>query len=114
MKHYVNQTPAYDVSGGSTNFDKVSFLGSRFLSVQIFYTSISVSDAKIRLQESLDGVNFVDSKDESGNTIEMVLNNALTNDILCVVDFNTAFFRLQYIEGTAATGSIDSLKMMFE
>ena len=114
MKNYTTLTPAYDVSGGDKNFEKVPFLGNKDLSVQFFYTSLDESDHKLRLQESLDGVNFLDSKDTAGNTIEMVIDNSLSTDILKVQDFNTVYFSLQFIEGTAGTGTFDKILIMTE
>ena len=114
MKNYETLTPAYDVSGGDENFTKVPFLGEKDLSIQFFYTSLDEADHKLRLQESLDGVNFLDSKDSAGNTIEMVIDNSLSVDILKVNDFNTAYIRPQFIEGTAGTGTFDKLLIMME
>ncbi len=114
MKTYEKQNPAYDVSGGDTNFEKVQFSGVNFLGIQLFYTSLNQVDHKIRLQESIDGNNFVDSLDGNGNTIEMVIDNTLITDILNVAGFNTAFYRLQFIEGTTGTGIIDNIKYLME
>ncbi len=114
MKTYKEINPNYDVSGGDTFFESFPFEGKEFIAIQLFYTSISQADATIRLQESIDGVNFIDSKDSSGSNIELTIDNSLTSDILKAFDFNTANIRFRYIEGTAATGTIDKLKIMFE
>ena len=114
MKNYKTLTTAYDVSGGDKNFDNVVFEGTNNLNIQFFFTSLNKADHKLRLQESVDGVNFVDSLDADDNIIEMVIDNTLTNDILDVIEFNTAHFRLQFIEGTAGTGTIDFIKILME
>lgn len=114
MKTNKIQTVAYDVSGGDSSFDTLPFEGVNFLEVQFFYTSLNKADHKIRLQESVDGINFHDSKDSSGNTIEIIIDNSLTNDILKSYDFNTKFFRFQFIEGTSGTGTLDKLIIMME
>ena len=114
MKNYKTLTPAYDVSGGDSNFESLPFLGSNFLEVQFFYTSLNQTDHKIKLQESVDKVNFVDSIDSSGSPIEITIDNSLSFDILKINDFNTAYFRFQFIEGTSGTGTIDKLMIMSE
>lgn len=114
MKNYKTLTPAYDVSGGDKDFDSIAFEGKEFLEVQFFFSDLDESDHKLRLQESLDGNNFVDSKDSDGNTIEIVIDNALEFDILKVLSFNTVHFRFQFIKGTTGTGTIDKLKIMME
>lgn len=114
MKTYKTIELNYDVSGGDESFDSVEFTGSKDLIVQFYYTSLNQADHKIRLQESLDGINFLDSLDTSGNVIEITIDNSISTDILKIRDFNTAHFRLQFVEGTAGTGTIDSLKIMME
>ena len=114
MKKYNIIEPGYDVSGGDTFFDSFTFEGRDFFAAQIYYTSISQADAVIRLQESLDGVNWLDSKDSAGNDIEITINNVISSDILKIFEFNTGFVRLRYIQGTAATGTIDKIKLLFE
>lgn len=114
MKNYKTLTPAYDVSGGDENFDLVEFGGENYLAIQFYYSSINQADATLRLQESLDGVNWITSVDSSGNDIEMVIDNSLSTDMLKAYNFNTAYIRLQYIEGTAATGTFDKIKIMME
>jgi len=114
MKIYNTLEPAYDVSGGDANFDSIPFEGKTFIGVQFFYTSISQADATFRLQESLDGVNFIDSQDSSGSDIELTINNTISTDILKAFDFNTGYIRIRYIEGTAATGTVNKIKFLFE
>ncbi len=114
MKNYTTLIPAYDVSGGDENFESIPFLGEKDLSIQFFYTSLNQADHKLRLQESQDGINFLDSKDSAGNTIEMTIDNSLSVDILKVYDFNTVYIQLQFIEGTSGTGTIDKLLIMME
>ena len=114
MKTYKTQEVSYDVSGGDSAFDSFAYQGIDYLAVQLFYTSLSQADGKLRLQESIDGVNFVDAEDSSGNAIEITINNALTNDILSVKSFNAAFIRFKFIEGTAGTGTIDTLRIVME
>jgi hypothetical protein len=114
MKHYTTILPAYDVSGGDTNFDTIAFEGNNFLGVQIYYTSLNQADHKIKLRESLDGVDFLDSEDSSGNAIEITLNNAVTSDIMKVYNFNTTYVGFSFVEGTTGTGTIDKLKIITE
>lgn len=114
MKNFATITPAYDVSGGDTNFETIPFEGTNFLGVQIYYTSLNQSDHKIKLRESIDGVNFLDSEDSSGNAIEMVINNAVTSDILKVYNFNAGYVGFSFVEGTTGTGTIDKLKIITE
>jgi hypothetical protein len=114
MKTYKIIEPNYDVSGGDTSFESIEFAGIKYLIIQFYYTSLNQIDHKIRLQESLDGKNFVNSLDSCGSNIEITINNAISTDILRVIDFNTAYFRLQFIEGTSGTGTIDLLKIMME
>ncbi len=114
MKSYKTLTPAYDVSGGDENFEGIAFNGENHLVAQFYYTTINQVDAKFRLQESLDNVNFLDSLDSAGNTIEMTIDNSISTDILKVSDFTSAYIRFQYIEGTAATGTFDKIKIMME
>ena len=114
MKEIKEYTIDYDVSGGDENFEAIPFTGDKDLALQFFYTSLDEADHKIRLQESLNGVNFLDSVDSSGSTIEIIIDNTLDNDILKVSDFNTGFIRFQFIEGTTGTGTIDSFKILME
>ena len=114
MKNFKILTPAYDVSGGDTNFETVPFEGDNFIGVQIYYTSLNQADHKIKLRESLDGVNFLDSEDADGNTIEMTINNAIASDILKVYNFNTGYIGLSFVEGTTGTGTIDKIKIITE
>jgi len=114
MKTYNEQAVNYDVSGGDANFDSLVFEGNNFLAVQFFYTSLNQADHKIKLQESIDKINYVDSLDSSGSAIEMTINNALANDILKVYNYNTVSYRFQFIEGTAGTGTIDKLIIVTE
>ena len=114
MKNYKIQDIDYDVSGGDSNFESLVFEGENFLGVQIYYTSLSQAHHKIKLQESLDGVSFLDSLDSSGNTIEITLNNSLANDIMKVYNFNTGYVRFSFVEGTSGTGTIDKLKIITE
>jgi hypothetical protein len=114
MKTYKELNPNYDVAGGDTFFESFPFEGKEFIAAQFFYSSISQADAVFRLQESIDGVNYLDSKDNSGSDIEITLNNAIPSDIIKAFDFNTGYVRFRYIEGTAATGTIDKIKLMFE
>ena len=114
MKNYKNQIVAYDVSGGDSNFDSIPFDGKTFLAVQLFYTSLNQADHTLKLQESLDGVNFIDALDTSGTAIELTIDNSLTTDILKVYDYNTAHIRFQFIEGTTGTGTIDKLMILSE
>ena len=112
IKTKKRQEVNYDVSGGSVDFEKMVFEGSEFLGVQINYTSLNQSDSKIRLQESIDGLNFVDSIDGSGSLIEITLNNTINSDIINVSNFNTLFFRLKFIQGTTTAGTIDSFHIL--
>ena len=115
MKQNVNQEVAYDVSSGDKDFDDFVFEGVHDIILQFFYTALNKADHKIRLQESLDGVNFINSKDSSGALVEITIDNSLTNDILrYTLEFNTKFARFQFIEGTAGTGTIDKLIIMTE
>lgn len=114
MKTHKILEPNYDVSGGDKNFDSLVFDGENFLGVQFFYTSLNQSDHKFRLRESIDGVNFLDSKDSSGSTIEMTIDNSITSDVLKVYNFNTAYIELSFIEGTSGTGTIDKIKIITE
>lgn len=114
MKSYKTLSTAYDVSGGDENFETLSFLGINFLAVQFFYTSLNQADHKLRLQESIDGVNFLDSVDSGGSAIEITIDNALSTDILKIFDFNTVFYRFQFIEGTSGTGTLDKLMIVTE
>lgn len=114
MKTTTVQTPEYDVSGGDKNFDSLTFEGSNFMGVQFYYTSLNQTNHKLRLQESLDGVNFLNSMDSSGNNIEITIDNSIATDILKASDFNTKYFRFQFIEGTAGTGTFDKLIIVTE
>lgn len=115
MKTNIAQTPAYDVSGGDENFENFVYEGNGDIICQFYFTSLNKADHKIRLQESLDNVNFIDTKDSSGNVVEMIINNSLTNDILRYTEeFNSNFARFQFIEGTAGTGIIDKLKILMQ
>ena len=114
MKSYKTLLPAYDVSGGDEDFEVITFQGMKSLIVQFYYTSLNQTDHKLRIQESLDGVNFLDSKDSSGSVIEITIDNSLSTDILKVYEFNTAYIKPQFIEGTAGTGTIDELKFLME
>ena len=114
MKTYKTVTPDYDVSGGDYEFESFTFEGKSFFGVQIFYSSLNQADHKIRLQESIDGINFIDSKDDAGNYIEITLDNTIPSDILKIYNFNSGFVRPKFIEGTAGTGTIDTIKMLFE
>lgn len=97
----------YDVSGGDKNFETIVNEGKDTLLVQYFVKSLSQIDNKLRLQISLDGVNFVDYVDNSGTTAEITLDE--TSDILKIDNFNTSFFRFQFVEGTAGTGTLEKL-----
>lgn len=114
MKELKVLNPAYDVSGGDHAFESDTFNGEYIIGVQYFYTSLNQADHKIRLQESFDGVNYVDSVDSSGSTIEMTIDNSLSVDILKAYDFSTRFYRFKFIEGTTGTGTIDTLKIFTE
>jgi hypothetical protein len=114
MKTNITQELNYDVSGGDTVFDSVEMNGQTYISFQIYYTSLDQADHKIKIQESLDGVNFIDSVDSSSNIIEITLDNTITNDILKIVHFNTNYFRAAFVEGTAGTGTVDKIKIMTE
>jgi len=115
MKTSETQIVNYSVAGGDTNFDSFVYTGQRDIVVQLFYTSLNQADHKLRLQKSLDGVNFLDAKDGSGTTIEITINNAISTDILEAINsFNTKFARFQFIEGTAGTGTIDKLLILME
>lgn len=114
MKAKTIQTPAYDVSGGNTNFDIVPFEGNSFIAVQFYYTSLNQANHKLRLQESIDGVNFLDSLDSSGNNIEITIDNSIATDILKAFDFNTSYIRFQFVEGTTGTGTFDKLNIVME
>lgn len=114
MKTYKTQIVAYDVSGGNEDFDSLVFEGREFLAVQLYYTSLNQSNHKLRLQESLDGVNFLDSLDSSGTTIEITIDNSILTDILKVNDFNTKYYRFQFIKGTTGTGTLDKLIIVME
>ena len=114
MKNYKTQEVSYDVSGGDKTWDSFPFEGSSFIGVQFFYTSLNQADHTLRLQESIDGVNFVDALDTSGSVIEMTIDNSLSSDILKSYNYNTAYVRFQFIEGTTGTGTIDKLMIVIE
>lgn len=114
MKTNIEQAINYDVSGGDAEFEGVVSSGKDYISFQIFYSNLNQADHTIRIQECLDGVNYVDSVDAAGDYIEIVLDNTLTNDIIKIVNFNTNNFRCRFIEGTSGTGTIDRIKVMTE
>jgi len=114
MKTQIILEPNYDVSGGDTFFEGQVFSGTKFLEVQLFYSSLSQADSKLRLQECLDGVNYIDSVDSSNSPIEITIDNTLTTDIVKVNEYNTAKFRFRFVEGTAGTGTIDKLMILME
>lgn len=107
-------SPAYSVAGGSTNFSAVQYDGNGFLGIQIFYTGFNKNDNKIRLQESIDGDQYVDSVDENGNNIEVTLSSSVTTDMINVSNFNADFIRVRFIEGTAGVGTISSIKFLMK
>lgn len=114
MKTTKTISPAYSVAGGDTVFEGFKFSGDNFLELQITFASLDETDHKIRIQESADGVNYTDSKDSSGNYIDIVLLSTLVSDIIKVNDFNAYYVRARFIEGTTGTGTISTLKFIME
>ena len=114
MKTIESIFPAYSVAGGDKNFETIAYKGSNFLGVQIFYTSFSKGDNKIRLQESIDGAQYVDSKDANGNYIEIILATANASDMIKVDDFHAEYVRARFIEGTSGTGTISKINFLME
>lgn len=106
--------PVYSVAGGDTNFEGLRFEGTNFLEVQIFFASLNKDDHKIRIQESTDGSDYVDSKDSAGNFLEITLLSSLTSDIIKVDDFNADYIRARFIEGTTGTGTITKINFLME
>ena len=78
------------------------------------FASLNQNDHKIRIQESLDGANYTDSKDNQGNFLEITLDSSLTGDIIKVDDFNADYIRARFIEGTTGTGTISTLNYLME
>lgn len=114
MKTNIEQAINYDVSGGDAEFDSTLSHGRDYVSFQIFYSNLNQADHKTRIMESLNGVDFIDSVDAGGNAIEIILDNSRTSDILKIVNFNTNYFKVRFIEGTPGTGTIDNIKIMTE
>lgn len=114
MKNYIKQEPAYDVSGGDKNFDSFEFKGDKAIICQLHQSSLNQTDHKLRLQTSLDNVNFNDALDESGNQIEITISNSLATSALFKYDFTAKYCRFQFVEGTTGTGTIDELDIMTE
>ena len=84
MKTTKTISPAYAVAGGDTVFEGFKFIGDNFLELQITFASLNKDDHKIRIQESADGINYTDSKDGSGNYLDIVLLSSLVSDIIKV------------------------------
>ena len=116
MKTYINQEINYDVSGVEATFDSIVCSANEGdISIQFYHSDLNKADHKLVLQESSDNVNFVDSKDQSGSTVEIVIDNTLSNDILRVAkSFNVPYARLKFVEGTTGTGKINNFKIMME
>lgn len=114
MKTKKTINPDYSVAGGNTNFEGLKFIGSSFLELQIIYTTLNKDDHKIRIQESTDGQNYTDSKDNQGNFLELTLSTSVLNDIIKVDDFNADYIRARFIEGTTGTGTISILNFLME
>lgn len=110
-KKIINEN--YDLSGGAKSFDKIAVPQGENVTIQVTYSDVDQADMKLKVEQSLDGLNFDDISDANGDPLEITVDNTNASLTLSAVDLNTSWVRLTISDiGTVSTGTIDSINYL--
>ncbi|MDP2723216.1 MAG: hypothetical protein Q8O72_10695 [Bacteroidales bacterium] len=96
----------YNISGGDHVFEAIQ-LDNDNLAISVIYTGINSTDAELRLEQSVDGINF-NEVPGSNQTI----NNAKPSHMFNILAKRGLFIRLVLIIHSATAGLINKINAL--
>lgn len=97
------QIVAHAISGGDKTFDAVSYLTKDKLSIAIEYTGIDTNDVTVIVKQKIGNV-FDDIAGAS-----FALDKTKSSHTFNFIGLNTDFVQVSVTQGTATTGTIDTI-----